>query len=103
MRGRFLAGVVGAGLVLAGLAWKISGGGDQKPAAEAKAKSSDKVKDPLPIKQVVLFNSGVGYFQREGEVEGTVHVPLAFPAGEAGLRLTHRRGANSAVLRLDGP
>lgn len=22
--------------------------------------------DPLPIRQVVLFNSGVGYFQREG-------------------------------------
>src|ERR1035438_4032551 len=25
--------------------------------------------DTLPIKQVVLFNSGVGYFQREGEVD----------------------------------
>ena len=25
----------------------------------------------LPIAQVVLFSSGVGYFQREGDVEGS--------------------------------
>ena len=36
----------------------------------------------LPIKQVVLFNSGVGYFQREGEVEGNARVDLSFPASD---------------------
>ena len=34
---------------------------------------------PLPIGHVVLFSSGVGYFQREGEVEGNSRVDLTFP------------------------
>jgi hypothetical protein len=33
----------------------------------------------LPIGQVVLFSSGVGYFQREGTVEGDTRVDLSFP------------------------
>ena len=33
----------------------------------------------LPIGQVVLFSSGVGYFQREGEVQGNARVDLSFP------------------------
>ncbi len=33
----------------------------------------------LPIGQVVLFSSGVGYFQREGQVEGNARVDLSFP------------------------
>src|ERR1700752_3306884 len=32
----------------------------------------------LPISQVVLFSSGVGYFQRHGSVEGDARVDLAF-------------------------
>jgi hypothetical protein len=38
--------------------------------------------DVLPIKQVVLFNSGVGYFQREGEVDGNSRIQLSFPVGD---------------------
>ena len=34
----------------------------------------------LPVTQVILFNSGVGYFQREGEVEADARIDLAFPA-----------------------
>jgi hypothetical protein len=34
---------------------------------------------PLPIGQVVLFSSGVGYFQREGTVEGNARIDLSFP------------------------
>ncbi len=34
---------------------------------------------PLPIAQVVLFSSGVGYYQREGEVEGDARIDLSFP------------------------
>src|SRR5437899_3487246 len=37
---------------------------------------------PLPIGQVILFSSGVGYFQREGEVEGNTRVELSFPASD---------------------
>jgi hypothetical protein len=33
----------------------------------------------LPIGQIVLFSSGVGYFQREGTVEGDARVDLSFP------------------------
>ena len=33
----------------------------------------------LPINQVVLFSSGVGYFQRAGEVDGNARVDLSFP------------------------
>src|SRR6516165_8417393 len=33
----------------------------------------------LPIGQIVLFSSGVGYFQREGTVEDNSRVDLSFP------------------------
>lgn len=33
----------------------------------------------LPISNIVLFSSGVGYFQRSGEVDGTARVDLSFP------------------------
>ncbi|HKA08038.1 MAG TPA: DUF4139 domain-containing protein [Gemmataceae bacterium] len=36
----------------------------------------------LPITQVVLFNSGVGYFHRSGEVEGDTRVDLQFSAAD---------------------
>ena len=36
----------------------------------------------LPLTQVTLFSSGVGYYQREGQVEGHAHVDLSFPAEE---------------------
>ncbi|MBM3498322.1 MAG: hypothetical protein FJX74_06585 [Armatimonadetes bacterium] len=32
----------------------------------------------LPLKEVVLFSSGVGYFQRQGQVEGNAQVELTF-------------------------
>ncbi|MBM3476732.1 MAG: hypothetical protein FJX75_25960 [Armatimonadetes bacterium] len=32
----------------------------------------------LPLKQVVLFSSGVGYFHRQGEVDGNAQVELTF-------------------------
>jgi hypothetical protein len=41
--------------------------------------TSPEKKGQLPIAQVVLFSSGVGYFQREGTVEGNTRVDLAFP------------------------
>ena len=33
----------------------------------------------LPITRVVLFTSGVGFFQRQGEVEGDARIDLQFP------------------------
>src|ERR1700677_1131749 len=56
-----------------------------KPAEPVHAKGEQNPGDPadkkgqLPIAQVVLFSSGVGYFQREGVVEGNTRVDLSFP------------------------
>ena len=47
--------------------------GQDEPAAKAVQ---------LPIGQVVLFSSGVGYFQREGAVEGNARVDLSFPVSD---------------------
>jgi len=47
----------------------------EKPGAVKDAESSVH----LPIGQIVLFSSGVGYFQREGAVEGNARVDLSFP------------------------
>ena len=33
----------------------------------------------LPIAQAILYSSGVGYFQREGTVEGNTRIDLTFP------------------------
>jgi len=41
-----------------------------------------KPANPLPIRQVVLFNSGVGYFHRTGMVEGDARVDLQFQSGD---------------------
>jgi hypothetical protein len=51
------------------------------PTAGAAGKDAGDPKQSvnLPIKQVVLFNSGVGYFGRSGEVDGEARVDLSFP------------------------
>jgi hypothetical protein len=49
------------------------------PEKGAKSDEAAKAEAPrLPIAQAVLFSSGVGYFQREGEVEGDARVDLSF-------------------------
>src|SRR5438093_4891403 len=50
---------------------------DARPAA-APAPDAPR----LPVKGVVLFSSGVGYFLREGDVEGDARVDLTFPASD---------------------
>src|SRR5262249_42710041 len=35
-----------------------------------------------PINQAVLFSSGVGFFQREGEIEGNQRIDLSFPVSD---------------------
>jgi hypothetical protein len=48
-------------------------------AAAAGEKPDARVAPHLPVTHVTLYSSGVGYFQREGEVEGDARVDLAFP------------------------
>ena len=67
-----------AALAAIGIGWNLRA--SQAPdivAAVARA-----IENPLPIKQVVLFNSGVGYFERGGEVAGDAHVDLSFPVSD---------------------
>jgi hypothetical protein len=54
--------------------------GQTEPVAQIGKQA--KAPDPLPIRQVVLFNSGVGYFQREGDIDGNVRLDLSFPVGD---------------------
>src|SRR5262245_61711906 len=44
------------------------------------AAAQDEPKVELPLKQLVLFTSGVGYFQRDGEVNGSARLELQFDA-----------------------
>src|SRR5260370_7480725 len=44
-----------------------------------KEKTGETASGPvLPISKVVLFSSGVGYFERKGDVEGNARVDLTF-------------------------
>ncbi len=71
-----LGGVILAVLLAGGIFWQTRSTGQVQPG------NGKQVDGPLPIRQVVLFNSGVGYFQREGEVDGNARVDLTFPVGD---------------------
>ncbi|MFL5244634.1 MAG: DUF4139 domain-containing protein [Gemmataceae bacterium] len=75
----WLASLAGAtGLAAVAALWGPASAGPGKEelaAAPALAKSAPQ----LPISECVLFSSGVGYFQREAEIEGNTRVDLTFP------------------------
>ena len=52
---------------------------DQLVGANGKPDGDPKPAVRLPLTQVVMFNSGVGYYARSGEVEGDARVDLTFP------------------------
>src|SRR5947208_4763809 len=56
-----------------------AGVGADKLFAAGEGKQDLKPAVSLPITRVVLFNSGVGYFSRSGEIEGDARVDLTFP------------------------
>ncbi|HLW66103.1 MAG TPA: DUF4139 domain-containing protein [Gemmataceae bacterium] len=70
----WLLPVVGLMALAAFFIWKprptTAGPNREDPAAPAAAS--------LPIRKVVLFSSGVGYFERKGEVDGNSRVDLTF-------------------------
>jgi hypothetical protein len=55
---------------------------DTEPSATPRPEKPPAPGSALPVTQVVLFNSGVGYYQREGDVSGDASVQLSFPTGE---------------------
>ncbi len=65
-----------AGVVAAGVAVQ------QYSDAAAEVKQDVKPAVSLPVTKVVMFNSGVGYVARSGEVEGDARVDLHFPEAD---------------------
>ncbi|HEV3257858.1 MAG TPA: DUF4139 domain-containing protein, partial [Gemmataceae bacterium] len=66
------------------------------PAGAKQDMPAEQPTPELPIAKAVLFSSGVGYFQREGEVEGNARVHLSFPVQDINDLL------KSMVLRDEG-
>ncbi|HVS36344.1 MAG TPA: DUF4139 domain-containing protein [Gemmataceae bacterium] len=65
---------------------KPAAGAPKPPAVvasgQAAAAPQSETAVQLPIGQVVLFSSGVGYFQREGVIDGDARVDLSFPVSD---------------------
>src|SRR5258708_33669325 len=81
-RNIFLGCLAASALAVAGVVW-LTRSPAQPPLQSANAKQGIEGAAPsLPLSQVVLFSSGVGYFQREGEIEGNARVDLQFPLGD---------------------
>src|SRR4051794_10880225 len=90
---KIAAGLLLASLATAGIvAWrgtsvKAEAGPEPRTVPDevpiqAQNPANLKPAQKLPITQVVLFNSGVGYFHRSGEVEGEARVDLQFSAAD---------------------
>ena len=75
-----LAGVAGVAVCTALLLFRPGVAQVNKESGKDEQASVKSVQ--LPIGQVVLFSSGVGYFQREGSVEGNARVDLSFPVSD---------------------
>src|SRR2546421_8730272 len=81
---KWLLTCTGAALTLAALSVFLL---SNLTARQAQGGAKEKEEGPsrvtqLPIGRVVLFSSGVGYFQREGSVEGDARVDLSFPVSD---------------------
>jgi len=61
---------------------RAQAGPDARQSQEEIPAATLKPAQKLPITQVVLFNSGVGYFHRSGEVEGDTRIDLQFSAAD---------------------
>ncbi|HEY7329351.1 MAG TPA: DUF4139 domain-containing protein [Gemmataceae bacterium] len=73
--------LIAAVMVSIGLVWRSLPGAPQAPDNGAVA-GENRSGQNLPISHIVLFNSGVGYFQREGVIDGDARVDLQFPTGD---------------------
>ncbi|QEL20946.1 DUF4139 domain-containing protein [Limnoglobus roseus] len=93
---RLLAGTVGLLFVL--LLIPLVSGQDGGPAAKPV---------DLPLTRIVLFNAGVGYFQREGVVDGNARVEMRFPEPDVNdllksLVLEDKDGGKVKAITYDG-
>jgi hypothetical protein len=108
-----VAGSVGAVALLALVMWWAGPTTAQdQPHAPAPVNNGNgqarQPSTPLPIGHVILFSSGVGYFQREGEVEGNSRVDLTFPGTDVNdllksLVLQDAGGGKVSTVSYDSP
>src|SRR5688572_14072401 len=51
-------------------------------SAQSPAPATPQAPDPLPVRRVVLYKSGVGYFEHLGQVRGNQTVTIDFTSGQ---------------------
>ena len=64
-------------------------------------KAADKPASNLPLGKVVLFSSGVGFFEHSGEVQGDAHVEFKFNIEDINDLLKSIVIVNAAWLQLN--
>jgi hypothetical protein len=102
-----LLALAGTILLASIVAWQITPTtAQQRPEADHRPIKTPA--SPLPMSQVILFSSGVGYFQREGEVEGNARIDLSFPATDINdllksLVLQDLNGGKISTINYDSP
>jgi hypothetical protein len=82
MRSKWFLATVAGSAALAAVAfgvWPSRAPADPNKAEASRVAAVSPSAEQLPIGQVVLFSSGVGYFQREGTIDGSARVDLSFP------------------------
>ena len=73
----------------------------------ATRQAGESGRSQLPLSQVVLFSSGVGYFQRQGPVEGNATIELRFSAADVNdllksMILEDDKGGKISAISYDG-
>lgn len=84
------------------VAWLASAG----RAQPGKATPDEPTRKRVPLTQVVLFNTGVGFFQREGDIDGDARVDLSFPTTDINdllKTLNVDDGGKPGLVSYDGP
>src|SRR5262245_24106840 len=81
MKRNWVLGTLCGAALVAAAAFVVFGNRSVAEGQPTKPQNGGEVREAtnLPITQVVLFSSGVGYFQREGKVEGNARIDLTFP------------------------
>lgn len=105
MRRHFAVSGVAGTVALGGLLLYLAARGGADPIPNLQG-DKGQIKELLPVKQVVLFNSGVGYFQREGHVDGNQRIELSFPVTDVNdllksLILQDLNGGNVSSVNFD--
>src|SRR5215470_5120484 len=106
-RAYLLAPLVAVAMLVAGLFLVRPGSSSAEEGKKAKESGKSPTASLLPIGQVVLFSSGVGYFQREGTIDGDSRVDLTFPATDINdliksMTLRDLDGGHISAVSYDG-